>query len=286
MTTILSWNIQYGKGCDGLTDPARIRREIGRIGLADVICLQEVSDGFADLDGGADQVAVFAGLFDGYHPVFAPGIDRSGSDGRRQRFGNMVLSRLPVLETEIHLLPRPADPSVRHMRRVAVAVTVDSAAGPLRIATTHLEFFAAGQRRTQVQQIRSLSAEWLDNAARPPQPGRNTYAAPPPAAGLVWCGDFNLVPADPEYAALLAPLPGKPAVCRMPGPCCGARHRICRPAASTMPPSGRRAPMPATSFSFLRLCRITSLPSTPIPTPPPPITSPCGSRLRTALRAE
>lgn len=209
MTTILSWNIQYGKGCDGLTDPARIRREIGRIGLPDVICLQEVSDGFADLDAGADQVAVFAGLFDGYHPVFAPGIDRSGSDGRRQRFGNMVLSRLPVLETEMHLLPRPADPSVRHMRRVAVAVMVASAAGPLRVATTHLEFFAASQRRAQVQQIRSLSAEWLDNAARPPQPGRNTYAAPPPVAGLVWCGDFNLVPADPEYAALLAPLPGE-----------------------------------------------------------------------------
>lgn len=206
MTAILSWNIQYGKGCDGVVDLGRIRRDILAAGLPDVICLQEVADGFAELDGaGTDQAAQIAGMFAEYQAVFAPGVDRH--DGRRRRFGNMILSRLPLLDSEAHLLPRPADGATRHMRRVALAVTAATAAGPLRIATTHLEYFAAGQRHAQVGRIRDLSAEWLANAQMPPQPARHTYAPLPPAMDLVWCGDFNLEPNDPDYAALQAALP-------------------------------------------------------------------------------
>ena len=43
MLTIVSWNIQYGKGVDGHIDLSRIAREILIDGSPDLICLQEVS---------------------------------------------------------------------------------------------------------------------------------------------------------------------------------------------------------------------------------------------------
>jgi len=43
MLTIVSWNIQYGKGVDGHIDLSRIAREILIDGFPDLICLQEVS---------------------------------------------------------------------------------------------------------------------------------------------------------------------------------------------------------------------------------------------------
>ena len=46
MLTIVSWNIQYGKGVDGDIDLSRIAREILIDGFPDLICLQEVSRNF------------------------------------------------------------------------------------------------------------------------------------------------------------------------------------------------------------------------------------------------
>ena len=43
MLTIVSWNIQYGKGIDGRIDLTRIAREVRSDGLPDLLCLQEVS---------------------------------------------------------------------------------------------------------------------------------------------------------------------------------------------------------------------------------------------------
>ena len=56
---LLTWNTQWCRGIDGKVDPARIVREAKRIADPDVMCLQEISAGFSDLEGttGEDQVA-------------------------------------------------------------------------------------------------------------------------------------------------------------------------------------------------------------------------------------
>ena len=54
---LITWNIQWGKGCDGVTDLARIVSVAKEMADADVLCFQEVSDNFINLDGGADQSA-------------------------------------------------------------------------------------------------------------------------------------------------------------------------------------------------------------------------------------
>ncbi len=41
---LITWNIQCGKGCDGVTDLARIVAVAKAMADADVFCFQEVSD--------------------------------------------------------------------------------------------------------------------------------------------------------------------------------------------------------------------------------------------------
>ena len=62
---LLTWNIQWGKGCDGRVDLARIVATARQFADADVYCFQEVSDHFKALDGGEDQSARLAALLPG-----------------------------------------------------------------------------------------------------------------------------------------------------------------------------------------------------------------------------
>ncbi|MBM3564599.1 MAG: endonuclease [Alphaproteobacteria bacterium] len=217
MTAVLSWNIQWGQGCDGRVDLERIAAAIEAFGGGDVICLQEVSRHDPEVDGrGADQVAQLAALFPGHEAVFGPALDRSGPKGSpRRQFGNLILSRLPVLQTFVHPLPQPAVGGIKHMPRAAVEATVATPFGPLRVVTAHLEYHSAPQRAAQIARLRALHAEVAANAALPPlDPGRGTYAATPRPVSSVLCGDLNLLPDDAEYAVLFAPFAGSVAPLR------------------------------------------------------------------------
>src|SRR5919109_4686373 len=70
---LLTWNVQWCRGLDGIVDPARIAREARRLGDPDVLCLQEVSVGFADLPGsrGENQVDALKRELRGYAVFFA-----------------------------------------------------------------------------------------------------------------------------------------------------------------------------------------------------------------------
>ena len=81
-------------------------------------------------------------------PVFRPAIETMDSAGGLHRFGNMTLSRLPVLQIANHLLPWPGAGATRSMRRHALEVTVQAAFGALRIVNTHLEYHSARSARS------------------------------------------------------------------------------------------------------------------------------------------
>ena len=68
---LLTWNIQCGKGCDGVTDLARMVTVAKEMTDADVYCFQEVSDNFINLDDGADQSAQLAVLLPDHPPGFS-----------------------------------------------------------------------------------------------------------------------------------------------------------------------------------------------------------------------
>ena len=199
---LVTWNIQCGKGCDGAVDLARIVAVARSLADADIFCFQEVSDGFGKLDGGADQRAQLAALLPGDQPVFRPAVETVDSQGRLHRFGNMTLSRLPVLQIANHLLPWPGAGAVRSMRRHALEATVQAASGPLRIVNTHLEFHSSAQREAQIVRLLDLQEEASSN----PVAGNGKHAEPygdqTAAASSLLCGDFNFDVSDPQHALI------------------------------------------------------------------------------------
>jgi len=215
---VLSWNIQWGRGADGRVDLDRIVRAIRDAGEVDVICLQEVACNFAGLAGGAleDEPAFFAEAFCGYTPVFGAALDVPDGHGGRSLFGNLLLSRLPVGQVFRHMLPAPADAGVPSMQRVCVEAVVTAASGPVRILTTHLEYYSQRQRAAQVEALRALQAEVTGQAALPARSKGSSpgFASRPRPASAVVCGDFNCEPGSDEHRLMQAPIAAQvPAWC-------------------------------------------------------------------------
>lgn len=202
---LVSWNLQWCRGMDGVVDPARIARMARELADADVYCFQEVAQGFDSLPGsaGEDQVAALLAGFPGYSAHYGWGVDVADGD-RRRRFGNLILSRLPVARVLRHSLPWPADAGVPSMPRVAVEAAVRASLGWLRITTTHLEFYSQPQRAAQIARLLELNAEAVEHSAAKPSARDDAgpfHPLPRPAAGIL-AGDFNMKPDDPLMVRL------------------------------------------------------------------------------------
>lgn len=214
---IVTYNIQYGLGADGRFDLARIA---GEIAAADIIGLQEVERHWAR-SGGVDQVAELARLLPEHHFVFGANLDMDasapGPDGRpqhrRRQFGNMILSRWPIVSTRNMPLPKFGtwrDHSIH--RGLLEAVIAPPRARPLRIYTTHLCHLASGTRLPQLRFV-------IEAIARAPaEGGAWSGGHPNPAAGwlegglppmpreAVLMGDLNFLPGSPEYELIAGPV--------------------------------------------------------------------------------
>lgn len=214
---LLSWNIQAGRGQDGVNSLERIARIIAEHRFpdgssADVICLQEVARRFPDVTGGidVDQAAMLGRLLPGYRPIFRPAVDLAfpdDSEPARRQFGCMILSRYPVIQVFNHLLTQRGV-SAKGMQRQALEAVVAAPGGTLRVMTTHLEFNSQECRVHQVGQLKALQEE---AAARTMAPRGDAGRASPYTVmerppELVLCGDFNFLPDSAEYDALLQPL--------------------------------------------------------------------------------
>jgi endonuclease/exonuclease/phosphatase family metal-dependent hydrolase len=164
----------------------------------DVLCLQEVSDNFPDLkgNGGENQFAALANLLPGYTAVEGVALDVPDETGGRRRFGNMILSRLPVAQVLRYTLPWEAD-RTRNMPRLLLEATVVTPSGPVRIMTTHLEYSSDKLRRAQVEGIREAHRTACERISIPRERGPGTYALFPTSASAVLMGDFNMRPEDP-----------------------------------------------------------------------------------------
>lgn len=210
MTVILSWNIQNGRGTDGVMSLERIAAAVNAMGDPDVICLQEISRhlSLSEDDAAPDQIAEISALFPGYTTIFGAAIetDHDGTQPRWQ-FGNATLTRLPVLSIFRHALPQPAEGGVRHMARQATEVSVATALGPLRVVNTHLEYHSANQRRAQIERLRDIHHEIVSNLRNPPKSDAiGPYQNVARPEDCVMCGDFNMETNFDEYGAMLAPL--------------------------------------------------------------------------------
>ena len=199
---LLSWNVQWCRGLDGIVDPARIVREARGLADPDVLCLQEVSVGFTELPGsrGEDQLAALRDQLPGYTVFYAAAVDVPTGGGGRARFGNVVASRLPVGRVLRHTLPWPPA-SAPSMPRAAVEATVQAPFGAVRITSTHLEYYSSRHRAAQIERLRELHGEARD--ADPGEQAEGPFRRLARPQSAIVCGDFNMPPDDPVRARLL-----------------------------------------------------------------------------------
>ena len=182
---LISWNIQWCRGCDGRVDPARIAKVAREMADFDVLCLQEVASNYPDLEGssGENQFAALARLFPRCTVVKGVATDGPAPQGERREFGNAIVTRLPILQVFRRLLPWPADPSVPSMQRAA-----------------------------QVETLRELQTEAAGHAAAPVPAKEGPFRTMPRPASAILTADFNFPPGDALHARLQSPLaPGVPA---------------------------------------------------------------------------
>ncbi len=216
---LVTWNVQWCRGVDGRVDPRRIVEHARALADFDVLCLQEVAANFPGLPGsrGENQFAVFASLLPGFTPIPGAPVDLiagagAKNRGERRAFGNLILSRLPVLQALRWQLPWPCDAlAKRSMPRMLVEATIEAPFGPLRVMTTHLEYYSGLQRAAQVEAIRARHAEACgheragrEHAAEARDDSSGPFRSAAHTASAILTGDFNLRPDDPLHARIRA----------------------------------------------------------------------------------
>ncbi|MBE0612288.1 MAG: endonuclease/exonuclease/phosphatase family protein [Burkholderiales bacterium] len=206
---LITWNIQSCRGCDGHVDAKRIVDVCRDMADFDVLCLQEVASNYPELPGSPEQnqFEQLAALLPGFAAADGIATDVLGAGGRRRLFGNLILTRYPLIRVFRHLLPWPADPTVPGMQRVALETVLAAPFGPLRVTTTHLEYYSEIQRRQQVNRLRELHAEAAQHSAdrsHAKKEGGPFQTMPRPASSIL-TADFNFRADDPLHARIVSP---------------------------------------------------------------------------------
>lgn len=212
---LVTYNIQYGFGADGHYDLARIAASLPG---ADIICLQEV-ERFWHRSQKQDQVAELARLLPEYYYVYGANLDMDASvrqqnghiQHRRRQFGNMILSRTPILSSRNFPLPKQASLHQHSIQQGLLEAVIAPAGKALRIYTTHLSHLCPDTRLPQLQAIQEIIA------AAPSQGGAWCGSHPNPADGwiegdmppmpqaAILTGDLNFDADSREYASLIGP---------------------------------------------------------------------------------
>jgi len=160
--TLVSYNIHSGIGTDGRFDLVRVGEVLKEVN-ADIIALQEVGDfrGLTPREDHPDHLAELLGM----HMAYGPNVVREG-----RRYGNAILSRLPIVKSKNYDLSVPN-------REPRGALRCDLSLGDerlLHIFCLHLGLSVSERRR---QESLLLSADILRDVVRQD-----------PA---IICGDFN-----------------------------------------------------------------------------------------------
>jgi endonuclease/exonuclease/phosphatase family metal-dependent hydrolase len=171
---LVSFNIHHGVGGDGRHDLPRLATLLASFD-ADVLCLQEVDRHFDPRSEDVDQALLLSRALD-MQLAWGPAIEQPRTDGGSKQYGNALLSRLPILVSDVHRLPGRGEP------RCALRTMVELDGAALWVTTTHLSTGDPARRSAQVAGLAALHTE-------------------PMHTGVV-VGDFNARPDSPELGPL------------------------------------------------------------------------------------
>ncbi|MGE4570672.1 MAG: endonuclease/exonuclease/phosphatase family protein [Gammaproteobacteria bacterium] len=215
-----TYNIQYGVGQDHSYDLSRI---VDTLKDQDIVCIQEATTNWqaCESDNQPEVLAAELNLYMAYAPGFE--VDCSLKDDHgiitnaRRRFGNMVLSRWPILYSRAHSLPRPAtEVSVDFypfvdLPRVALEAVINVNGNAIRFISVHLSHLPGEQRTAQINALKALVTTlpgemhlWDDD------PQLSVYTdgmqAPLIPQTTLIAGDFNFEADGSDYTEMMKPL--------------------------------------------------------------------------------
>ncbi|CAD7050202.1 endonuclease [Pseudorhizobium endolithicum] len=204
---LVTYNIQYGVGMDGAFNLQRIADSIAG---ADILALQEVTRGFPR-NGHVDLVSRMAGFFPAYYQSFGAACDillhGGETDGRqggqRFQFGNMILSRWPILAVRHLLLPRHRTFDKLNLQRGAVEAVIAAPSGPLRVYSVHLDHVSPDERIEQIRFLKERALNFVQEGGALTGAAEFGFPDPPLPDDFVMLGDFNMVPESPEYLEMV-----------------------------------------------------------------------------------
>ncbi len=215
MIKFTTYNIQYGRGLDDRVDLERIADTVRD---ADVIALQEVERYFPR-SGEIDQVDVLTNQLSGYHWVYGAGVDINAdevmSDGtvrhRRRQFGNMLLSKRPIITSRNHLLPKYASTGPLSIQRSALEGVISFDTRKIRVYSVHLTHISALTRMRQLQELLRIDRNAVLEGG--PIAGdvsvtdfdKEVNLADMPRQSILM-GDFNFSPDSDEYTDIVGPV--------------------------------------------------------------------------------
>lgn len=168
---VLCWNLHHGVGEDNKLDLERIAALI-REQKPDLVALQEV-DNKCRRSQSVDQAAELARLT-GLHGAFGKAMDHDGGE-----YGQAILSKFPIGDTQVHRLPGDGEP------RIAFQAEVKIEGKALRMITVHLDHQQDARRLKQAETL----AKALENHHEP----------------MILAGDFNDTPGSAPLKAFSAP---------------------------------------------------------------------------------
>jgi endonuclease/exonuclease/phosphatase family metal-dependent hydrolase len=205
---VVTYNIQYGIGLDGVYDLERI---VDAVRDADIIAFQEVTRGFMKNEG-RDMVAEIEALLPDRFTVnhmpadvdFGSRIEDGKAVQTRFQFGNMVVSRWPILASRGHLLPRSMRTSTLNLQRGALEALIETPAGAIRFYSVHLDHIDPDERISQILALKDIAFSAPHTGTAISGLGEFGFDELPQAEDFILLGDFNLEPDLAEYRDMLA----------------------------------------------------------------------------------
>lgn len=211
---IVNYNIQFSRGKDNCID---LPRCINEVSGGDIIALQEV-ERFWARSGMIDQPAEIEKLLPDHYWVYGPYFDVhippinpiGKKDTRRRQFGNMLLSRWPILYSRLIQFPKTHYEDKFNMHMGAIEAVVELPDRPMRILSVHLGYLSGVERMTHLDCLlnsldQGLTAQgaWSGAAEIEGDDWTCGEKAPPVPEETILMGDFNLQWDSREYQRLI-----------------------------------------------------------------------------------
>ncbi len=132
------------------------------------------------------------------------------ADNQRRQFGNLIMSRYPILSSRHFLLPKIGSIDALSIQRSIIEATIDCDDVRLRIYSVHLCHLSTTSRLQQVDRLLEIHRQAVHEGAAmsgdlsgiPYQSGINEQKVPYHA---IMMGDFNCQPDSREYERIVGP---------------------------------------------------------------------------------